>query len=84
MQSNCKCISAQIRVIGKSRLNRKKTNNYFNSETSYDFHILYWLIFYTYRTQGKNNNNNFEATYDFHILYFPYLPFTTENKQKKA
>ena len=41
MQSNTKCISAaQVRAIGKSRLNCTKYQ-LFNSKTSYDFHTLH-------------------------------------------
>ena len=44
---------------------RKKTNNHFNSEASYDFHILYKLLFYTCRAQQKTKKQRL-ATFTDH------------------
>ena len=72
-------LHVQIRVIGKSCLKHKKQTIFLNSESSYDFRILFVLINFLYLPYAREKNNDFEATYDFHILYFPYLPFATEN-----
>ena len=52
-----------------------KNNNYFNSKMSYDFHILHWIIFYTWRSQEKTTTTKKKLHFRRN-LWFPHFVFS--------